>query len=130
MLLKAAVEEGGGESIEPFCLSEPGDPVHSEVETDATLLNFAEYDLSEPFFHACLLIFRQNSDVVVFGVDCERVQSSQVFGIGMDVGIEKNRGKFMAFGFQIIVRYDQARRAACMKKDSHEKGCLLSSVMV
>jgi len=48
----------------------------------------------------------------------------------MDVGIKEKGSDFVAFRTQIIQRIYQAWSAAGMKKYSHEKGCLLSGVVL
>jgi hypothetical protein len=130
MLLKAAVKQCRGKSVETFLLGELGHLVQSEIEANSASLGFSIDDLSEPLLHSVVDFIGQDVHTVILGVGVERVESAEIFRVRLNIGVEEYGCDFVACGPQILEGMDEARRATCMQKYFHEKGCLLSGVMI
>jgi hypothetical protein len=130
VLLKTAVQQRSGESVKTFGLREPGDFVHPEVEADSATLRFSKDNLSKPFLHAFLAVLVEHADIVFASINRKGIQSTEVFRIWVYVGTEEHSSNLVAFRAQIVKRVHQTWGTARMKKYSHEKGCLLSVLVV
>lgn len=111
MLLKAAVEEGGGECIEPFGLGQTSGLCQSEMEADAAPLSFSIHHFPQPFFQSVGAVFFQSRNLALLGIDSECIKSAQIFRIRVDIGIEEERGDLVSLRSELRVRVNETRSA-------------------
>ena len=105
MLLKAAVKKRCREGVETLRVGSQCSPVHSVMEADQAPLRFSKHNLPEPPFHSFLVVFVENADIVVSRVCDQCIQPSEILGIWMDIGIEKQDRDFVSFTAEVIEGY-------------------------
>jgi hypothetical protein len=116
VFLITTVEKGGREGIETFPLGDTrrmGKP--KGVTVQATFF-FPKDNLSQKGFKG-IAILPDDRKPLLTGIDLQRIETSSILKIGMDIGIVEAAEDFVAFSTEDPKRIDRAWGTADMQKN-------------